>query len=62
MEAKTVWLTMLDDSAPVGKVTVDESGDAWVKINADFLAEQLGVEDIDGMALMRSSEFFNDPA
>lgn len=41
----------------VGKVFVDENGDAWVRINKDDLASAIGVEDIDGVALVTAEQF-----
>lgn len=36
----------------VGRVFIDENKDAWVQINETDLAEGIGVENIDGVALM----------
>lgn len=44
----------------VGKVFVDGAGDAWVTISKEDLAEAIGVEDIDGVALMTRGQFALD--
>lgn len=41
----------------IGKVFVDGKGDAWVRINATDLAEGIGVQDIDGVALLGREQF-----
>jgi hypothetical protein len=41
----------------VGKVFIDSDGNAWVRINATDLAAGIGVEDIDGVALMNREQF-----
>lgn len=41
----------------IGRVYIDIYGDAWVQINSNDLAEGIGVENIDGVALMTRDEF-----
>lgn len=46
----------------VGKVFIDAQGDAWVRINAEDLASGIGVENIDGVALLSREDFnFEEP-
>lgn len=60
-EEESVYLYRFDKETKlpviVGKVFIDTAGDAWVRINATDLAEGIGVEDIDGVALMNRDQF-----
>lgn len=60
-EAKSVYIYRVDAETNlpviVGKVYIDPQGDAWVRINATDLAEGIGVEDIDGVALLGRDQF-----
>lgn len=60
-EGESVYLYRVDPATHlpvvIGKVFIDAAGDAWVKINKDDLAEGLGVQDIDGVALMSRGDF-----
>ncbi|AWN03298.1 hypothetical protein PBI_CAMILLE_51 [Microbacterium phage Camille] len=60
-EEETSYLYRYDPetSLPVivGKIFVDKDGDAWVRINSTKLAAALGVEDIDGVALVNNDQF-----
>jgi len=60
-EEETVYLYRVDPKTHlpvvIGKVFIDTKGDAWVRINKDDLAEGIGVEDIDGVALMTRGDF-----
>lgn len=55
-ESDTVHLYRLDPETHlpiiVGKVFIDKDENAWVRINAQDLAAGIGVEDIDGVALL----------
>lgn len=60
-EAHSVYIYRLDPMTNlpmiVGKVFVDPQGDAWVRINETDLAEGIGVENIDGVALLNREQF-----
>lgn len=60
-QSETVYIYRLDQvtnlPVVVGKVFIDASGDAWVRINSTDLAEGIGVEDIDGVALVNRDQF-----
>ena len=60
-DSKSVYIYRFDQetSLPViiGKIFVDENEDAWVRINAQDLAEGIGVENIDGVALLDRDTF-----
>ena len=53
---ESVYLYRLDPETHlpliVGKVFIDKDENAWVRINAQDLAAGIGVEDIDGVALL----------
>lgn len=59
--SRVVYIYRLDESSKlpiiVGKVFIDQEGDAWVRINATDLAAGIGVEDIDGVALLDRDTF-----
>ena len=60
-ESKSVYIYRMDQETKlpvvIGKIFIDEEGDAWVRINATDLAEGLGIEDIDGVSLMNRDQF-----
>ena len=62
-ESKSIYIYRFDleTNLPVivGKVFVDKNNDAWVRINAETLAAGIGVENIDGVALLDSVTFDN---
>lgn len=60
-QEESIYIYRLDQETMlpvvVGKVFVDTHGDAWVRINATDLAAGIGVEDIDGVALLDRDSF-----
>jgi len=60
-ERESVYLYRVDPESHlpvvIGKVFIDTKGDAWVRINAEDLAAGIGVENIDGVALMTRADF-----
>ncbi|QCG77552.1 hypothetical protein SEA_DIZZYRUDY_56 [Microbacterium phage DizzyRudy] len=60
-ESEAVYLYRYDPvtnlPVVVGKIFIDENRDAWVRLNATDLAEGIGVEDIDGVALLNRDQF-----
>ena len=53
------YLYLLKDNKPViiGKVFVDQASDAWIRIDAEGMAAEIGVENIDGVALLDHATF-----
>lgn len=46
-----------NEDVEVGMATVDENGDAWLRINSEDLSDTLQVDDIDGVAIMNAYRY-----
>lgn len=53
-----------NEELEIGHAEIDEAGDAWVRIDSEKLSNLLGVEDIDGVAVLptdRMNEYLQTP-